>query len=492
VKQDSLGVDSNAKPTDRRRIAVIGGGISGLAAAHRLIELDPSLDVVLLEASGRLGGVIETFREGKFLIEAGADNFITDTPWAIDLCRRLGIEDQLLRTNDRFRKASVVCKGRLRPIPEGFLIMAPSKVWPVLRTPILSLRGKLRLAAEYFVPRRRDVDDDESLASFATRRFGRETFLRLIQPLVGGIYTADAERLSLRATLPRFLDMEAEHGSLIRASLKKRSIETQADLSSSGSRYSMFVALRGGMNELITVIANKLPDGAIRLNAPVERIERTDEGGWSISIPGDSQSPLTVDAVIVATPAHHAASLLASASSELSGLLERIPYAGAAVIALGFRRDQIAHPLDEFGFVVPLIEGRKILSASFSSIKYDGRAPADHVLVRVFIGGACQGEYLERSDDQLMDIARTELSELIGVRGEPVLSCVRRHQRSMPQYQLGHLELVDSIDTQVAQLPGLALAGNAYRGVGIPHCIHSGEQAAEQIATMIAKQSTTA
>ncbi len=490
MKQDITEVDQNSEPTGRRRIAVVGGGISGLAAAHRLVELDDSLDVVLLEASDRLGGVIETFRSGEFMIESGADNFITDAPWGIDLCRRLGLEDQLLRTNDQFRQASVVCKGTLRPIPEGFLIMAPSKAWPVLRTPILSLRGKLRLAAEYFIPRREN-DDDESLASFATRRFGRETFQRLIQPLVGGIYTADAEQLSLKATLPRFLRMEAEHGSLIRASMNRKDAGDRADQSSSGSRYSMFVALRGGLSSLIAALANQLPEGTVRLNSQVERIEQTDDGGWTIELSGDAQTPLDVDAVIVATPTHHAARLLGAVPGELSGSLKQIHYAGAAVIALGFRRDQVEHPLDEFGFVVPLIEGRKILSVSFSSIKYDGRAPEDHVLVRVFIGGACQPEYLELSDDDLIDIARTELAELIGARGEPVMCSVRRHRRAMPQYHLGHMELVDSIDTQVAQLPGLALAGNAYRGVGIPHCIHSGEQAAERIVAMIAKQSSS-
>jgi len=490
VKQDSSGPDPTAKSTDRRRIAVIGGGISGLAAAHRLVELDDSHDVVLLEASDRLGGVIETFHDEEFLIEAGADNFITVVPWAIDLCRRLGLEDQLLRTNDQFRRASVVSKGRLRQIPEGFLIMAPSKVWPVMKTPILSLSGKLRLAAEYFVPRRHDVDNDESLASFATRRFGREVYERLIQPLVGGIYTADAEQLSLKATLPRFLRMEAEHGSLIRASRRKSAARPHADQSSSGSRYSMFVALRGGLNDLIAAIAKQLPEGTIRLNSPVDRIEQTADGAWSIIISNDKQRPLLVDAVVVATPAHHAARLLATTSAKLSELLKGIHYAGADVLALGFRRDQISHPLNEFGFVVPLVEGRKILSASFSSIKYDGRAPRDHVLVRVFIGGACQEEYLDLPDDELIAIACAELSELIGIQGAPVLSCVRRYRQAMPQYHLGHLELVDSIDAQVAQLSGLELAGNAYRGVGIPHCIHSGEQAAERIAEMAAHQSS--
>ncbi len=481
MKQDNQHTDSGTTGSNRLRVAVVGGGISGLAAAHRLLELDASLEVVLFEAQSRVGGAIETFHEGPFLLEGGADNFITDVPWAIDLCRRLGIEDQLLRTNDQFRKAAVVRKGQLYQIPEGFLIMAPSKIWPVLTTPILSPWGKLRLAAEYFIPKRSNPDEDESLASFAVRRFGRETFERLIQPLVSGIYTADAEKLSLKATLRRFLDMEAEHGSLIRASRARNAAKPAADRSSSGSRYSMFVALKGGMSTLNTALADRLPPGSIRLNTPVERITKLADDRWSLSVVGDHPREQTVDAVVIATPAFVAAEQLTETSSELSSLLARIPYAGAAVIALGVRRDQIEHPLDGFGFVVPLAEKRRILSASFSSIKYDGRAPEDHVVVRAFIGGACQPEYLDRSDEELVTIAREELGALIGLHGEPVVSRVHRYHRAMPQYHLGHLAIVDAIDAQVEQLPGLALAGNAYRGVGIPHCVHSGELAAEHI-----------
>lgn len=492
MKQDGSPDRVQPESSSPRRVAVVGGGISGLAAAYRVTEIDPAAEVVLFEAADRLGGVIETHREGPFLVEAGADNFITDVPWAIDLCRRLGIEDQLLRTNDQFRRAGVVHRGRLQPIPEGFLIMAPSKVGPVLTTPILSPWGKLRLAAEYFVPRRANPQDDESLSSFARRRFGRETFERLIQPLVGGIYTADAEKLSLKATLPRFLDMEAEHGSLIRASRKKNSAaKAAADRSSSGSRYSMFVALRNGMSGFAQAIADRLPAGTIRLNSPVERVEPTEENRWSLTIAGEEPKEVKVDGVIVATPAHVAAQQLAPKLNELSSLLGKIPYAGAAVIAMGFRRDQIKHPLNGFGFVVPLAEGRKILSASFSSIKYDGRAPEDHVLVRVFVGGACQAELLEQDDEALIDLAIAELTELIGLNGKPVMSRVCRYYQAMPQYHLGHLQLVDEIEAQVGEHSGLALAGNAYRGVGIPHCVHSGEQAAERVLAELSTQTSS-
>jgi len=466
---------------ERPRIAVIGGGITGLAAAHRLVELDPSLDVTLFEAGSCLGGVLQTVRNEGFLVECGADNFITNVPWALDLCRRIGIEDQLLETDSRWRRAFVVHKGRLRKIPDGFLIMAPSRIWPVLTTPVLSLRGKLRLVRECFVPPG-STESDESFASFATRRFGHETYQRLIQPLVGGIYTADPEKLSVQATMPRFAKMERDHGSLIRASWRQAAARRQADQSSSGARYSMFMTPRNGLSSLVEAVAARLPKGALRVNSPVERIVRKPGGGWALSIAGPFPQSCEVDALIVATPAYRAADLLADVDSELSSQLGQISHADCAVISLGYRRDQIAHQLDGFGFVVPHIEGRKILSGSFSSVKYPGRAPDDCVLVRVFIGGACQSELVKLGESQLVATATQELGQLLGIRDQPVFQHVSRWSPAMPQYHVGHCELIGRIESRASALPHLGLAGNAYHGVGIPHCIHSGEQVAERIA----------
>jgi oxygen-dependent protoporphyrinogen oxidase len=474
----------------RPRVAIVGGGISGLAAAHRIAELAPQVQIALFDSAKRLGGVLETVHRDGYLIEQSADNFITSHPWAVDLCRRVGLGEQLLSTNSAHRQAFVVSRGRLCKIPDGFLVMAPTRLWPVVTTPILSPLGKLRLAMEKFVKPRADTSD-ESLASFARRRMGREAYERLVQPLVGGIYTADPERLSVRATMPRFVEMERQHGSLLAGALKNR--REQADESDdSGARYSMFVAPREGMSSLVDAIAARLPRGTARLETRVERIARRDDGRWNVLSTMTNVRQTAVeevfDAVILAAPAQHAAKLLDAVDAHLTAELAAIEYAGAAVVVLAYDRAQIAHRLDGFGFVVPLVEKLKILSASFSSVKYAGRAPDGKVLVRVFIGGACQRELLDHDDATLRTIAHEELAKLLGIAGTPVLSTVTRWNNAMPQYHLGHVDRVTRIEAAVARQPGLALAGNAYHGVGIPQCIHSGEQAAERtLARLVAR-----
>ena len=328
----------------RKRVVVIGGGITGLAAAHRLVQLDPTLDVTLLEAGTRLGGVLETVRRDGFLIERSADNFITNVPWAVDLCHQVGLADQLLPTTSRQRNAMVVHRGRLERVPPGFMLMAPSRIWPLVTTPILSPWGKLRLLGEYFVPRRRG-EADESLASFARRRFGRETFERIVQPLVGGIYAADPEKLSLRATLPRFVEMERRSGSMIRAARRQRAdgSEHNASASDSGARYGLFVAPREGLTSLVQAIAAKLPAGCVRLNSPVEKLTQASQGGWCVQVapPGGPPMSLDCDAVIVAVAAPVAARLLAAVDRGLADDLGRIEYAGTTIVTLAFRRDEL-------------------------------------------------------------------------------------------------------------------------------------------------------
>jgi protoporphyrinogen/coproporphyrinogen III oxidase len=471
----------------RRRIAVIGGGIAGLAAAHRLIELDPAIELTLFEASDRLGGSLWTQRRDGFLVEQGADSFITNVPWGVDLCRRLGLGDELIGTNLRGRKAFVVRRGRLVPIPDGFMLMAPSRIWPVVATPILSPLGKLRLAGEYFVPRR-DNGDDESLASFARRRLGRETFERLVQPLVAGIYTADPEKLSLAATLPRFQEMERQHGGLIRGALRQKAHNKKSPSTndpSSGARYELFVAPRDGLSSIASAIAARLPSSTVRLNVPVRSLIRSD-GGWQIRVgrlnPAlQNSANREFDAVILAVSAPVAGRLLTDIDGDLAGKLAGIEYAGVAVVSMAFERRQIRHPLDGFGFVVPAIERRRILSASFSSEKFPGRAPVGNVLIRTFVGGACQRELVDLNDADLERLVTEELADLLGITGRPLWTMIARWSQSMPQYHLGHLERVAQIETLVEETPGLGMAGNAYHGVGIPPAIRSGEQAAERL-----------
>lgn len=467
----------------RRRVVIIGGGISGLAAAHHVRELDPELDVLLLEAGKRLGGVIQTAKRAGFLIESAADNFITSAPAAVDLCHRLGVGDSLIPTNAAGRRALVLCKGSLKPIPAGFLVMAPSRLWPLMTTPILSTFGKARAGYEWFIPRKAS-DEDESLQSFVCRRFGREMFERLVQPLVGGIYTADPERLSVAATMPRFLQMEREHGSLIRAMLRQRRSQTKQHESSGGARYHQFVTLRGGMSSLIDALAKQLPAGSVRLRSPVCSIVR-DRANWAVRIARGRNSWVDADGVIVAAPASRASEMLATVDSRMANELRRIEYASCAVVSLAYRREQIGHPL-AFGFVVPEVENRYILSCSFSSIKYEGRAPEGAVLMRVFIGGASQAGLLRLPQDQLIELAEIELSKMLDIKGEPILRRVTRQSHAMPQYHVGHCDRVAQVEQRLERFPTLALAGSAFHGVGVPGCIQSGEAAAHRVVSALA------
>ncbi|MAG94315.1 MAG: protoporphyrinogen oxidase [Planctomycetaceae bacterium] len=470
------------------RVAVIGGGITGLAAAHRLLELDPAIRVSVFESSSEPGGVLQTVQRDGFCMELGPDSMITQQPWGLDLCRRIGFDDELIGTNVAHRQTFVVKKKRLLQLPEGLAVMAPSRVWPMVATRILSPLGKLRLGWEYFLPKRPD-NGDETLAAFARRRFGRETFERLVQPLASGIYMADSERLSMRAGFPRFVEMERGHGSLIRAArdqMKRRASAAQS--ASTGPRYSLFVAPKRGLRSLIDALITKLPTDCIETDTSVTQIDRPADGGWKVSLSTGEEAKVAVrefDAVIVATPAHAAARLLSTVDIPLATSLQKIDYAGCVTISLAFRREQIRNPLDGFGFVVPEIEGSDVLACTFSSVKYAGRSPEGMVLLRAFLGGACRPGVMDRSEGELRELALAELRPLLGISGAPQLDQVTCWSNVMPQYHVHHLDRVEEIEANAAQIEGLELAGNAFRGVGIPHCIHSGEDAAERVVETV-------
>ncbi len=465
-----------------RRVAILGGGITGLAAALRLHDAPAEIDWHLFEASPRLGGVLETVEIDGYRLELSADNFITRDPWATDLCKRVGLEDELLATDPARRRALVVTRGKIRRVPEGFVLMSPQKAWPVLASPILSAAGKARLAAEALIPTRRD-DADESVASFVRRRLGREAFERLVQPLVAGIYTADPERLSMKATMAQFVRQEQEHGSLTRAALAKRSQPT-GEQSESGARYGLFVAPRLGMQQLVEATAGCLPADRLHTGTRIDRVERTEAGQWRLT-PATNSCEAAFDELIVTLPSRHAAEVLAPVDSTLSDKLGQIEYAGCSVVCFGVKASQVARPVSGFGFVVPAVEGRRLIAASFSSYKFPGRAPDDHLLIRVFVGGALQPELGELDDDRLIQIAREEMADLVGLSGELDFARVARWPQRMPQYHVGHLDLVEAIEQRAAEI-GVELAGAAYRGVGVPQCIHSGQQAADRVIERLA------
>jgi oxygen-dependent protoporphyrinogen oxidase len=470
-----------------RRIVVIGGGMAGLAAAEELVSLataatQPS-EITLVEAAGRVGGVLSTVRRDGWLIERSADNFLAARPEAVQLVERLGLQDQLVGVDPRVRRALVWHEGRPVPAPQGFRLLAPGRIGPILTTPLLSPAGKLRMLAERFVPQR-SSRADESLESFVVRRLGREAFERLVQPLAAGIWTADPARLSMAAACGEFLAMEREHGSLWAG--ERRRTRSGSTPSAVGARYGQFLTLAAGMQTLPERLAARLREQGVRfVEAKAARTERLPAGGWRTSFdnPSDGDAAIDADAVVLAVPAAVAARLLASVESELAADLRGIEYAGSAVISLGFARADVAHPLDAAGMVIPRRARRRILAVSFSSSKYPGRAPEGCVLMRVFAGGALDPDVVRCDDAALEALARDEVAELLGARGTPRLVQIDRWHGAMPQYHVGHVERVARIMERTASLPGLGIAGAAYMGVGIPQVIASGQAAARQACT---------
>ncbi len=495
-----------AQSTRPRRVAVVGGGISGLAAAHELtkraaVEASPA-EVVLLEASARTGGTVRTERRDGFLLEGGPDSFISEKPEALELARELGLGPRLVETTSAHRRAFVVRRGRLLSVPEGFQLLAPTRLWPFVATGIFSWPGKLRMALEVCVPRRADDGKDESLAEFVRRRFGREALERMAQPMVGGIYTADPELLSLRATMPRFLDMERDHGSVIRALVKaRRRAARQTNLSertgrdgtaarvegagrdgrgTSGARYSLFLSFDGGVQTLTDRLAEALPPGTLRTNTRVETLD-FDAGARSWRLRLASGETVEADAVCLALPAYASAALLRPTDDALASELDAIPYASTATVNLAYRRADIPHPLDGFGFVAPHAERRRVIACTFASVKFANRAPAGHALLRAFVGGALQPEMFDLGEDEIVAAVREDLRELLGVTAPPLFAQVSKWPRSMAQYTVGHLARMSRVRARLEHLPTLRLAGNAYHGAGLPDCIRTGRTAAREL-----------
>ena len=469
------------------RVAVVGGGITGLAAAYRLRELaaahEMPLETILLESCGRVGGALETIRASGYVIETGADSILSEKPSALRLVKRLGLEADIIGTQERFRRTYVVHNGRLVPIPDGFSLMAPALLRPVLRSKLFSPFGKLRMLAEPLIPRRRRRSSDESLAAFVRRRLGREVLERVAQPLAGGIYTADPAMLSVAATMPRFVEMERRYGSLIRG-LKAAARFNRAAREASGARWSLFVSFTNGIAQLTDTLAMRLGN-SVRCRAHVTGLERqtpaarTRRRAWRLRLEDDLS--VEADAIVCTIPAYAAAPLLRPHSETLAAMLEELEYASAATVNVAFRETDFASVPQSFGFVVPAVERRKIIAGSFSSFKYSGRAPSGMVLARVFLGGALQQEMMALDDSELLAAASEEFAALLGVKAVATLSYVRRWPRSMPQYAVGHLQRVAAIERETARLYRFALAGAFLRGVGIPDCVQAGESAAEAI-----------
>jgi len=457
-----------------KRIAIVGGGISGLAAAFALEErrrAGDALEFVVYESGPRFGGVLFTEQVEGCLIEAGPDSFLTEKPWAADLCRRLGIEDQLIGSNDADRKTYILVKGKLVPMPDGLMFMVPTQLSPAILSSLFSPATKLRVAREWWYPARVS-NGDESVAALVERHYGAEMVDRLADPLLAGVYGGEAAQLSVRAVLPRFVEMESKYGSLGRGMLAARK-NVQRSLPAP----SIFSSLKGGMQQLGEALVAKLPAEALRANSPVQAVQRQDRG-WVVSAGYASDQ---FDAVIVATPASAAAVLLEIASAELASELRAISYSSSVTVALGFDQNvRVALP-PGFGFLVPRREGKRLLAATFVHNKFPHRAPKDIAVVRCFLGGSRDEQVLQLTDENILNIVRDELRQILGVKADPLFTRLYRWKGAMAQYTVGHLERLQRIEGLVKPLPGLALAGNAYRGIGVPDCIRSGEAAVQQV-----------
>ncbi|HVS13800.1 MAG TPA: protoporphyrinogen oxidase [Thermoanaerobaculia bacterium] len=475
-------------------VAVVGGGIAGLAASLQLAS-GSGCAWALLEREARWGGVIRTERQDGYLLEGGPDCFLASKPGGLSLCRALGIEDRLVGTIAENRRTFVKRDGRLHRLPEGISGLVPSRLRPLMTAPTLSLRGRLRAGLELFVPRRRDRGE-QSIAEFVTRRFGRETYDWLVEPLLSGIFAGDGDRLSLDATFPRLIEAEREHGSVLAQMLRtKRRTKLRTKLGAAGGRgrgvvpgaAGGFVTPRGGLGELVGRAVERLPSERLWSGVAVEALAPT-EHGYRLRL--DDGRALEARAVVLAVPAHAAAPLLQALDSRLAAELEAIQFVATAIVSVGFAAGVVRKPLDGYGYVSPRAEGGPVVACSCTSNKFPGRAEAGATLFRFFLGRAGREEIARESDEVIQAVVRRELREVLGVDTEPEMWRIFRWPRALPQYDLGHLDRLDRIDGRLRALPGLRLAGASYRGVGIPDCIESGERAAREAMELLALASS--
>ena len=488
------------------RYAVVGGGITGLATARQLTQLDPTAHVTVFESGARFGGVLQTEYDVGYVIENGADMFTSKPPTAVELWNELGgelgIDEPLLTTQPVKKRAYIGRSGKIVPVPDGFSMMVPSLDQPIHDFELMTETGKQRLFAEVDQPK--GNGDDESLKSFAVRRFGQDAFDLLIQPLISGVYTADPARLSMLATMPRFVTMEQEHGSLIKAS---RESQKSGDQQASGARYGLFRAPARGMNSLVQRLVQSLganprvelqPNSRVKSMVPIDSQSSTRLERWNLSVRrNDRVERRGFSGVTLATPAAVASKLLADepAMKVIADNLAKIETASSAIVVLGLDAWMLQKSFDGFGIIYPHIDQGDVIALSFSSNKFSGRAPEGKLLIRCFIGGAMQSELVDCDDDELLSIAIQQLGESVGwsndlspaeIRSRLDVSKIYRWRNCMPQYHLGHLEIVAAIESCVAQVRGLAIAGNSYCGVGIPACIDSGLAAAAKVVNDMA------
>ncbi len=480
----------------RRRIAVVGGGVAGLAAAYALARARQTgvpVEELLIEGKKRLGGVILTERLEGFVIEAGPDSFLEQKPEAAALCRELGLGNELIGSNDHARRTYILHHGRLAPLPDGLMLLVPTRIWPMVTTPLLPLRSKLGVAREWFTSPANHREPDESVASFVRRHFGDAMLENIAAPLLAGVYGGDSEKLSVRSVLPRFWEMEKKYGSLTRATLRAMKQRRAASAGAGKSSPPLFMTLRGGLDQLTAKLAGFPDESRVQLDRRVLAIEpspggpggQPDSCSRRYQIHAEGNVNWDADAVVLAMPAKECAQVLDSLDRKLSALLAEVPYSSSMTVSLAYgagAREQL--PLG-FGFLVPHHEGRRMLACTFVHTKFDGRVPEGKGLLRCFLGGARDPEVLSLTDEEAVALVRKELREILDFFPEPLFARIHRWPASMAQYVVGHAARLEEIRARLDEHPGLFLAGNAYSGIGISDCIRTGRAAGERALQLI-------
>ena len=480
---------------ERKRIVIVGGGIAGLTTALTLLDEakrdQQDIDCAVLEAQPQWGGKIVTSYHATRIIEGGPDSFLTTKSGGLDLCERLGLTQELINTNQGNSKTFAYSRGRLREFPQGLVSMVPTQLGPLFQSGLVSWSGILRMAGDWFIPARRPDEPEETLAGFFSRRLGQEAFHRLIEPLVAGIYAGDASELSVAATFPQFVELERQHGGLIKGALAQQRARGASSKRTTSGR-TLFTTLKGGLGNLIEKLIFELKEDGARLllgkQVTALRFAGIDQSSQEYTLSLEDGEVILADAVVLATPAYASARLIRDTDQNIGSLLEQIPYASTMTISLVFPHDQVKDFIKGFGFVVPRIENRMLIAATWSSLKWAGRAKPEEVLIRCYLGGRGRGQVMELDDDLLIQHSLEALRDMVGINSKPIHAEVFRWKQGMPQYTLGHLDRVSSIREKFSMHPGLYVTGAAYQGIGIPDCIRDGQQTAQTVASYIWKE----
>lgn len=452
-------------------VAIIGGGISGLSTAYYLSKA--GIRSTLIERQPHLGGVIATEVVEGCVIEGGPDSFLSAKPWALELIREVGLAGEVIGSNDHLRVTYLWKGGRLVALPEGLMMMVPTKITPMITTRALSWSAKIRMGLEWFRRGGTASERDRTVAEFVEDHYGSEVVDYLAEPLLAGVFGGTPHRLSVTSVLNRFVELEARYGSLTRGVLAERK---RAIISAEGK--TLFRTLKGGLGQLVGALERAVAASTELRRGDAQALQRQ-PGGFRVRVNGDW---IAATHVVLACQAYQAADLAGATDAELAGLLNSIPYSSSMTVALGYEKAGFHHPLNGFGFLVPQRERGRLIACTWVGTKFSHRVTASRVLLRCFLGGSEDPEILDAPDADVIETVREELRTIMGVTEEPVFTRITRWPRSMAQYTIGHQQRVARIEERLRQIPGLHVAGNAYHGIGIPDCVRMGKQAAERIA----------